>query len=177
MLFLRLQIQAGSRQFDCRSSATGSGRYFTSCLGTYSGFKDNDSEEPEKNTIKLEEHPVKEEAPLQNVSLAVEEKKVVNENRSLSFTSRTCSAASSVRSNICSRNYGKGIAIEPNENRVISPIAGTVMVLPDSQHAIGIKGEDGEEILIHIGIDTVSLKGEHFKALVKEKDYVDAGSR
>ncbi|MGB3569033.1 MAG: glucose PTS transporter subunit IIA, partial [Priestia megaterium] len=65
--------------------------------------------------------------------------------------------------------------IKPSDNRVVSPIAGTIMVLPDSQHAIGIKGEDGEEILIHIGIDTVSLKGEHFKALVKEKEYVNAG--
>jgi len=140
------------------------------------GFKDIASEEPEKNTIKLEEHPVKEEAPLQNVSLAVEEKK----------SGKTKSVFSPLHGELVPLHQvsdptfaqeimGKGIAIKPSENRVVSPIAGTIMVLPDSQHAIGIKGEDGAEILIHIGIDTVSLKGEHFKALVKEKDYVNAG--
>ncbi len=70
---------------------------------------------------------------------------------------------------------GKGVAIEPAVNRVVAPVSGEVMVLPDSQHAIGIKGDDGEEILIHIGIDTVSLKGQHFEALVKVGDHVEAG--
>ncbi len=70
---------------------------------------------------------------------------------------------------------GKGIAVEPEENRVVAPISGSIMVFPDSQHAIGIKGDNGEEILIHIGIDTVSLKGEHFKGLIKEGDRVEAG--
>lgn len=53
---------------------------------------------------------------------------------------------------------GKGMAIEPGEDHIVAPVSGTVMVLPDSQHAIGIKGDNGEEILIHIGIDTVSLR-------------------
>ncbi len=70
---------------------------------------------------------------------------------------------------------GKGIAIEPEEDRVVAPIAGTIMVFPESQHAIGLKGDHGEEILIHIGIDTVSLKGEHFNGLIKEGDRVEVG--
>ncbi|WP_340372024.1 beta-glucoside-specific PTS transporter subunit IIABC [Peribacillus sp. FSL E2-0218] len=70
---------------------------------------------------------------------------------------------------------GKGIAIQPADNRVVSPVPGIIMVLPDSQHAVGIKGDDGQEILIHIGIDTVSLRGKHFKALVKEGDRVISG--
>ncbi|KQL58566.1 MULTISPECIES: beta-glucoside-specific PTS transporter subunit IIABC [Bacillaceae] len=70
---------------------------------------------------------------------------------------------------------GKGVAIEPTENRIFAPISGEVMVLPDSQHAIGIKGDEGEEILIHIGIDTVSLKGEHFKAFVQVGDRIEVG--
>ncbi|MED4128485.1 beta-glucoside-specific PTS transporter subunit IIABC [Shouchella miscanthi] len=70
---------------------------------------------------------------------------------------------------------GKGVAIEPTENRIIAPISGEVMVLPDSQHAIGIKGDEGEEILIHIGIDTVSLKGEHFEAFVQVGDRIEVG--
>ncbi|KYG29248.1 beta-glucoside-specific PTS transporter subunit IIABC [Alkalihalobacillus trypoxylicola] len=72
---------------------------------------------------------------------------------------------------------GKGIAIEPTENRVVSPISGTVVVMPESQHAIGLKGEYGEEILIHVGIDTVSLQGKHFKGLVKAGDVVKVGQR
>ncbi|TSB47339.1 beta-glucoside-specific PTS transporter subunit IIABC [Alkalicoccobacillus porphyridii] len=72
---------------------------------------------------------------------------------------------------------GKGIAIEPTENHIVAPISGTVMVLPDSQHAIGIKGDNGEEILIHIGIDTVSLKGQHFNALVKAEDRIEIGQK
>lgn len=70
---------------------------------------------------------------------------------------------------------GKGIAIEPEEDRVVAPIAGTIMVFPESQHAIGLKGDHGEEILIHIGIDTVSLKGAHFNGLIKEGDRVEVG--
>ncbi|SFL71790.1 PTS system, beta-glucosides-specific IIC component [Gracilibacillus orientalis] len=70
---------------------------------------------------------------------------------------------------------GKGIAIEPEENRVVAPISGSIMVFPDSKHAIGIKGDNGEEILIHIGIDTVSLKGEHFKGLINEGDRIEVG--
>ncbi|MDQ0207305.1 beta-glucoside-specific PTS transporter subunit IIABC [Alkalicoccobacillus murimartini] len=72
---------------------------------------------------------------------------------------------------------GKGIAIEPSENHIVAPVSGTVMVLPDSQHAIGIKGDNGEEILIHIGIDTVSLKGQHFNALVKAEDRIEVGQK
>ncbi|MGN7310895.1 beta-glucoside-specific PTS transporter subunit IIABC [Alkalicoccobacillus gibsonii] len=72
---------------------------------------------------------------------------------------------------------GKGMAIEPSENHIVAPVSGTVMVLPDSKHAIGIKGDNGEEILIHIGIDTVSLKGEHFNALVKVDDRIEVGQK
>ncbi|KAB8126575.1 PTS beta-glucoside transporter subunit EIIBCA, partial [Gracilibacillus oryzae] len=72
---------------------------------------------------------------------------------------------------------GKGIAIEPDENRVVSPIAGKVTVFPDSKHAIGIEGDNGEEVLIHIGIDTVSLKGEHFTDFIKVGDRIEVGQK
>jgi PTS system beta-glucosides-specific IIC component len=72
---------------------------------------------------------------------------------------------------------GKGIAIEPEQNHITAPISGDVMVLSDSQHAIGIKGDNGEEILIHIGIDTVALKGKHFHALVKANDRIEVGQK
>lgn len=72
---------------------------------------------------------------------------------------------------------GKGIAIVPGQNHIVAPIPGTVMVMPDSQHAIGIKGDNGEEILIHIGIDTVTLKGKHFNALVQANDRIEIGQK
>ncbi|MDR6726954.1 PTS system beta-glucosides-specific IIC component [Paenibacillus amylolyticus] len=70
---------------------------------------------------------------------------------------------------------GKGIAIEPDEDRIVSPVNGEVSIMPKSGHAIGIKGEDGEELLIHIGIETVSLKGKHFTSLVKPGDRLEIG--
>lgn len=70
---------------------------------------------------------------------------------------------------------GKGIAIKPAEGKVVSPVNGEVAVLFETKHAISIKSDDGVEILIHIGLDTVNLKGEHFKSCVKVGDKVKTG--
>lgn len=71
---------------------------------------------------------------------------------------------------------GKGIAIVPDDNRIVAPISGKISVLPkDSKHAIGIVGDNGVEVLIHIGIDTVELKGQGFDPLVKIGDHVKKG--
>lgn len=70
---------------------------------------------------------------------------------------------------------GTGIAIIPEEGVIASPVYGTVTNIFDTKHAIGITGINGEEILIHIGIDTVSLNGEPFRIQVEEGTEVKAG--
>ena len=75
-----------------------------------------------------------------------------------------------------SEMLGKGIAILPEENIVKSPVKGEIVTIFDTQHAIGLKTDDDVEVLIHIGIDTVNLKGQHFNALAKVGDRVEVGT-
>lgn len=70
---------------------------------------------------------------------------------------------------------GKGAAIIPSIGKAVSPVNGVISALFETKHAIGIKSDDGAEILIHIGLDTVKLKGKHFKAHVKAGDKVKTG--
>ncbi|UII56324.1 glucose-specific PTS transporter subunit IIBC [Cytobacillus spongiae] len=70
---------------------------------------------------------------------------------------------------------GDGFAILPTEGTVVSPVDGKIVNLFPTKHAIGILSDSGREILIHVGIDTVNLKGEGFETLVAENDRVEAG--
>ncbi|WP_336764532.1 beta-glucoside-specific PTS transporter subunit IIABC [Paenibacillus sp. USHLN196] len=72
-------------------------------------------------------------------------------------------------------HMGKGIAIRPTSGRVVSPITGIVQTVYRTKHAIGLVSDDGVEMLIHIGQDTVKLKGEHFTTHVNDGDRVNAG--
>ncbi len=67
---------------------------------------------------------------------------------------------------------GTGFGIEPSDSGIYSPVNGKIMTIFPTKHAIGILSEDGKEILLHIGIDTVNLKGEPFRFFVKEGDSV-----
>lgn len=70
---------------------------------------------------------------------------------------------------------GDGIALIPKENEFRSPVDGIVTMVYDTQHAIGITTKEGTEILIHIGIDTMELKGEPFQTKTKVGDHVAKG--
>lgn len=70
---------------------------------------------------------------------------------------------------------GDGVAIIPQSGEVYSPVSGKVVQVTDTLHAYGIQSDDGLDVLVHIGVNTVELKGEGFTAMVKEGDSVKAG--
>lgn len=71
---------------------------------------------------------------------------------------------------------GDGVAIKPSEGRVVAPCDAKIETLIESHHAIGLACENGAELLIHVGLNTVELQGLHFTPLVKEGDFVKAGT-
>ncbi len=71
--------------------------------------------------------------------------------------------------------FGKGLAIVPSVGELRSPVNGTVESLFETQHALALKSDTGAEILIHIGIDTVRLGGQHFTSHVTAGQNVEVG--
>ncbi len=66
-----------------------------------------------------------------------------------------------------SKALGDGVAIIPEGNVIVAPCDGTLSLVADTKHAFGMTREDGLEIMVHVGIDTVALKGEGFKTFVE----------
>lgn len=72
---------------------------------------------------------------------------------------------------------GKGFGLEPTDNHVVSPVSGTVTMIAETKHAVGITTENGLEVLVHMGIDTVSLKGEGFTLHCEPNQKIKAGDK
>lgn len=68
---------------------------------------------------------------------------------------------------------GKGVVIIPSDGKVMAPVSGTVVTLFPTYHAIGIVSDEGVEVLIHIGMNTVQLEGKGFKPAIKQGDLVE----
>ncbi len=72
---------------------------------------------------------------------------------------------------------GDGFAIEPTDGLIVAPVDGKIMNVFPTKHAIGIESVNGREILIHVGIDTVNLKGEGFEVFISEGDEIKQGQK
>ncbi|MEN2666887.1 PTS sugar transporter subunit IIA [Listeria aquatica] len=70
---------------------------------------------------------------------------------------------------------GEGIAIKPTDGTIVAPVDGEIIQLAETKHAFGIRTALGEEILVHIGLETVALKGEGFEVLTKMGEKVKKG--
>ncbi|MEB6278000.1 PTS cellobiose/arbutin/salicin transporter subunit IIBC [Staphylococcus gallinarum] len=82
----------------------------------------------------------------------------------------------SVQDDVFSREViGKSIAIEPTGNKIYAPVTGMITSVFPSKHAIGITGDNGIEVLVHVGIDTVKLNGEPFTSSIEQGDHVNTG--
>ena len=72
---------------------------------------------------------------------------------------------------------GDGIAVDPTEGTVYSPVDGTIFQIAHTFHAMGIESDDGLEILVHLGIDTVKLEGKGFQSFVEVGQKVKKGDK
>lgn len=115
----------------------------------------------------------KEEAQEKNVDMAVDKK--INEELSAPVNGSVIPLSEVKDETFAGEMMGKGIAIYPEDGKVCSPVNGKIIFVSDTLHAVAIKSDIGSEILIHIGIDTVELKGEYFHSHIKMGDSVRKG--
>ena len=109
---------------------------------------------------------------------AVAESKLVSENEFKAYLSGEVISLKEIGDGVFSEGMvGEGLAIIPANETVCAPVSGKITVLmEDSKHAVGMTLSNGVEILIHVGIDTVSMHGEGFEYLCKVGDVVKAGT-
>jgi len=76
-----------------------------------------------------------------------------------------------------SKMVGDGIAFKPDEGALFAPVSGRIVQVFPTKHAIGLETKEGLEVLIHIGINTVEMKGEGFRSFVCKNQWVEAGDK
>lgn len=128
------------------------------------GFEDISSNEEETNTIS--------EVSKSQKSV---ENKILNEVIKSPMMGNVIDLKEIMDPAFAGEMLGKGVAIEPMEGKVFSPVNGVVTAIFPTKHAIGLRSDQGAEILIHIGIDTVKLQGKYFTSHVSEGDRVALG--
>lgn len=72
---------------------------------------------------------------------------------------------------------GKGCGIEPEVGEVVAPVSGMISTVAETKHAVGITAEDGAELLVHVGLDTVELNGQGFRMLITDGQKVVCGQK
>ena len=102
----------------------------------------------------------------------------INNNDFVAVASGEIIPLAKVRDDVFSKKMlGDGVAIKPSDDIIVSPCNGVITMLFPTLHAFGIKNDDNVEALVHIGLDTVNLKGKGFKCYVKQGDRVKAGDK
>lgn len=114
---------------------------------------------------------------LKNIFSGHQEKEVVTEKNTLySPVAGTVIELEDVADGVFSSGMlGKGCAVLPSEGMVVAPCNGTITTVTDTKHAIGLTSDDGMEVLIHIGLDTVTMNGKGFQVFVKAGQQIKCG--
>ncbi len=125
-------------------------------------------EHPESDVVQLEENS--------EVTNKIENHQTVTSITLVSHMNGTVVPLQQVKDDVFSEKIlGEGVAVEPTDGKLYSPCDGTVSSLFETKHAINLIAKNGAEILLHIGIDTVKLKGKFFTCHVKEQQKVKKG--
>ncbi|MEG0735237.1 MAG: PTS glucose transporter subunit IIA [Longicatena sp.] len=103
-------------------------------------------------------------------------KKIEADNNLYAPVNGTCISIEEVNDQVfSSRMMGDGVAFKLADGKVCAPCDGTLVMIANTKHAFGIQGDNGVEVLIHIGLDTVNLNGEGLKTLVDQGSKVKKG--
>lgn len=115
----------------------------------------------------------------EDVAKASETTNFIGEKRSFtSVVDGTVIAIEAVNDQVFSQKMmGEGFAVEPTGTIVVAPLSGTVTAVFPTKHAIGMVTEDGVEVLVHMGLDTVEMTDQAFDVFVKEGDHIEQGTK
>ncbi|EGO7584574.1 PTS beta-glucoside transporter subunit EIIBCA [Enterococcus faecalis] len=161
LLTIPVYAEAGTKAFICYLLGCGIAFFGAFLLTIFLGFNDLPIDESRQEpSLKTEATTVKEkqriQAPVQGQLVSLDQ---INDEV------------------FASQQMGKTLAIYPTEEQIVSPGNGQVTVLYPTHHAIGLKLDNGAEILLHIGINTVELKGRGFETFVKVGERVRLGQK